>query len=163
MVIIRYKIKYQLKVSHTDMSFLSVQVVVPLWLLLLMIIGLIHLFFQLLKWLKGKGILNKADIVLDGHMKTIVPEKTEPETGRKPNRQNEVNILKLLALKGEQGILLQSIADALAIESNEANNALEYLEGKKLVEVIKGMSGNKFFLSQVGKNYCDMKGYSQVV
>jgi len=146
------------------MSFLSVEVAVPLWVLLLMVTGLIPLFFQLLKWLKGKGILNKADITLDGHMKTIMPVKQKPEsTAKKPKRQNEVNILKLLARRGDQGILLQSIADTLAIDSNAAKNALGYLEGKKLVEVIESMSGDKFFLTQVGKNYCDMKGYSQAI
>ena len=146
------------------MSYLSVQVAVPLWLLLLMVIGLIPLFFQLLKWLKGKGILNKADIVLDNHIKTIVPVKSKPETAsKKPKRQNEVNILKLLARRGDQGILLQSIADTLAIDSNVAKSALGYLEGKKLVEVIEGMSGDKFFLTKVGKNYCEKKGYNRAV
>lgn len=108
-------------------------------------------------------MLAKADIVIDGHMKTIVPVKAETETSKKSKRQNEVNILKLLAFKGEQGMLLQSIADALSIDSNATNNALEYLEGKKLIDVIKGMSGNTFFLTQVGKNYCVTKGYTQVV
>ena len=144
------------------MSFLSVQIAVPLWLLLLMVVGLVPLFFQILKWLKGKGMLAKADIVIDGHMKTIVPVKTKPETSKKSKRPNEVEMLKLLALKGEQGMLLQSMADALDIESNMAKNALEYLQGKKLVEAIGGMGGNKVFLTQVGKTYCGMKGYTQV-
>lgn len=141
------------------MSFLNVNIAVPLWVLLLMVVGMIPLLFQVLKWLKGKGILNKADIVIDGHMKTIIPKRIKSEKEKKPKRHNEVNILKLLSSKGDQGMLLQSIADSLKIESNAAKKALAYLEGKKLVEAIEGMGGNKFFLTQVGKNYCGKKGY----
>lgn len=141
------------------MSFLNVSVAVPLWVLLLMVVGMIPLLFQVLNWLKSKGILNKADIVIDGHMKIITPKKVISEKEKKPKRHNEVNILKLLSSKGDQGMLLQSAADSLGIESNAAKSAFAYLEGKKLVEKVEGMSGNKFFLTQPGKSYCEKKGY----
>ncbi|MGD8812088.1 MAG: hypothetical protein PVH16_05075, partial [Thioalkalispiraceae bacterium] len=90
------------------------------------------------------------------------PKVSQPESRKKPRRQNEVNILKLLARKGEQGMLLQSIADTLGIDSNATKKAIEYLEGKKLIETIQGMGGNKVYLTQVGTNYCGKKGYMQV-
>ena len=141
------------------MSFLSTQISVPLWLLLIIIAGLIPLFFQLLSWLKSRGILDKADIVIDARMTTIIPIKKQTETSKKSKHPHAAKVLKLLVRKGDQGMLLQSIADTLGVDSSTANTALRYLETKKLIEIIEGMGGDKFFLTQVGKNYCAMKGY----
>ena len=141
------------------MSFLSAEILVPLWVLLLLVVGLLPLLFQALKWLKGKGVVKDKDIVIGGEMKFIEPTKTKAETDKKTKRTNEVNVLKLLAAKGDQGMLLQSIADSLKIDSNTISHALIYLEGKKMVEVVNAMSGDKFFLTQGGKNFCRKKGY----
>lgn len=141
------------------MSFLSAEILVPLWVLLLLVAGLLPLLFQVLKWLKGKGVVKDKDIVIGGEMKFIKPAKTKAETEKKTKRTNEVNVLKLLAAKGDQGMLLQSIADKLSIDSNTVNHALKYLEDKKMIEVVNAMSGDKYFLTQGGKNYCSKKGY----
>ena len=145
------------------MSFLSAEILVPLWVLLLLVVGLLPLLFQALKWLKGKGVVKDKDIVIGGEMKFIEPVKTKAETDKKTKRTNEVNVLKLLAAKGDQGMLLQSIADSLKIDSNTISHALIYLEGKKMVEVVNAMSGDKFFLTQGGKNFCRKKGYVKSV
>ena len=141
------------------MDFLTIQVLVPLWVLLLMIIGMLPLLFKVLKWLKGKGLVKDKDIVIGGEMKFIKPKKTNEETQKKNKRVNEVNILKLLAVKGDQGMLVQSIADFLKIDSNATNHALNYLVEKNMVEMVIAMGGDKYFLSNAGKKYCIKKGY----
>jgi predicted transcriptional regulator len=141
------------------MDFLTATVLVPLWVLLLMVVGMLPLLFQSLKWLKGKGLVKDKEIVIGGEMKFIAPAKLREESQKKTKRVNEVNILKLLAVKGDQGMLLQSIADNLKIDSNMTNHAIEYLAGKKMVEVVNSMGGDKFFLTQAGKKYCNKKGY----
>ena len=97
------------------------------------------------------------EIVIGGEMKTITPDSIEVE--KKPKRVNEVKILKLLAVKGDQGMLLQSIADFLKIDSNSTSHAINYLERKKMVDVVNAMGGDKYFLSNAGKIYCTKKGY----
>lgn len=139
------------------MDFLTIEVLVPLWLLLLMVAGMIPLLFLVLRWLRGKGFVKDKEIVIGREMKTIAPVSIE--VGKKTKRVNEVKILKLLAVKGDQGILLQSIADFLKIDSNTTNHALKYLEGKNMLEVVSAMGGDKYFLSKVGKSYCSKKGY----
>jgi len=119
------------------MSFLSTQIAVPLWLLLLIVAGLIPLFFQALSWLKSRGILDKTDIVIDARMTTIIPIKKQAETTKKPKHPHAAKILKLLVRKGDQGMLLQSIADTLGVDSNTASTELRYLETKKLIEIIE--------------------------
>ncbi|MEJ2143314.1 MAG: hypothetical protein P8Y24_13360 [Gammaproteobacteria bacterium] len=135
---------------------MSVKILVPLWVLLLMVVGLLPLLFQSLKWLKGKGLVKDKDIVIGGEMKTIAPASIQVE--KKNKRVNEVKILKLLA-KGDKGVLLQSLADSLDIDSNTTNHALKYLIGKNMVEVVNAMGGDKYFLTKVGKSYCSKKGY----
>jgi hypothetical protein len=142
------------------MSFFTSQVSFPLWLVILMVAGLAALLVSLFKLFKGRWLSVKEDVVIDSSMKTIAPVQHDEETARKPKRPNEVKILKLLAVKGEQGMLLQSIADSLQIDSNTTSRALKYLEANKMVDVINAMGGDKYFLSNVGKNYCSMKGYT---
>ena len=68
-------------------------------------------------------------------------------------------VLKTLALKGDAGMLIQSIADSLNISSNEIKSSLSYLEQNDFVEVVAGAHGTKYYLAQRGKNYCIKRGY----
>lgn len=142
------------------MSFLTTQVSLPLWLLILMMAGLAPLCIKAYQFFSSRSLPGKKDeIIIDSQMKTIAPILNEEEGSRRSKRPNEVKILKLLAIKGEQGILLQSIADALKIDSNSASRALNYLTEKNMIEAIGSMGGNKYYLTKTGKNYCSMKGY----
>lgn len=68
-------------------------------------------------------------------------------------------VLKLLALKGETGMLAKTIADILKVGSIEVKNSLAYLEQNGFVEGIEGAQGTKYFLAERGRNYCIKKGY----
>jgi hypothetical protein len=142
------------------MSFLTTQVSLPLWLLILMIAGMIPLLIKIIKLSKRVGFLGKKWRRIDSTMRTISPAEKEKQ---KSKRATEVSVLKLLAVKGDQGMLLQSIADTLKIDSNTTNHALKYLEGKNMVEIVSSMGGNKYYLSKVGKSYCSKKGYITTV
>ena len=68
-------------------------------------------------------------------------------------------VLKTLALQGDAGMLIQSIADKLEINSNEIKSSLSYLEKNEFVEAVLGGSGTKYYLVERGKKYCIKRGY----
>ncbi len=68
-------------------------------------------------------------------------------------------VLKALALNGDAGMLIQSIADNLEINSNEIKSSLLYLEKNEFVEAVVGGSGIKYYLAPRGKKYCIKRGY----
>ncbi|MCK4865650.1 MAG: hypothetical protein KAT06_09480 [Gammaproteobacteria bacterium] len=68
-------------------------------------------------------------------------------------------VLKILAINGDAGMLIQSIADKLEINSNEIKNSLLYLERNEFVDVIAAGNGTKYYLSARGKKYCVKRGY----
>lgn len=68
-------------------------------------------------------------------------------------------VLKVLALNGDAGMLIQSIADNLDIKRNEIKSSLSYLEKNEFVEAVVGSSGDKYYLSARGKKYCIKRGY----
>lgn len=68
-------------------------------------------------------------------------------------------VLKMLALHGDAGMLIQSIADKLEINSNEIKSSLSYLEKNEFVEAVLGGSGTKYYLIGRGKKYCIKRGY----
>lgn len=149
------------------MEFLSQQVSLPFWLVLLMIAGLIPLFIKIfvrinsirMKIKRLMGGSDDEELIIDSQMKTVYPAHKNDKSAQKSKRIIEAKVLKLLATNGDQGMLLQSIADTLKIDSNNSNHALKYLEGKKMVEAVTSMGGDKYFLTAAGKNYCRKKGY----
>ncbi|MCK5724370.1 MAG: hypothetical protein KAI84_17690 [Gammaproteobacteria bacterium] len=68
-------------------------------------------------------------------------------------------VLKVLALNGDAGMLIQSIADDLEIKSNEMKSSLSYLEDNEFVEAVVTGSGTKYYLAARGKKYCIKRGY----
>lgn len=68
-------------------------------------------------------------------------------------------VLKTLAKKGDAGMMIQSIADALDISSNQIKNSLAYLEENKFIDAVAGTQGTKYYLAARGKNYCIKRGY----
>jgi len=68
-------------------------------------------------------------------------------------------VLKTLALNGDAGMLIQSIADDLDIKRNEIKSSLSYLEKNEFVEAVVGSSGDKYYLAARGKKYCIKRGY----
>ena len=68
-------------------------------------------------------------------------------------------VLKTLALQGDAGMLIQSIADKLEINNNEIKSSLLYLEKNEFVDVVAAGNGTKYYLSARGKKYCMKRGY----
>ena len=68
-------------------------------------------------------------------------------------------VLKTLALQGDAGMLIQSIADKLEINNNEIKSSLLYLEKNEFVDVVAASNGTKYYLSARGKKYCMKRGY----
>lgn len=87
---------------------------------------------------------------------------------KKSKRQHDISsadqpyvkiVLKVLALKGDAGMLIQSISDDLEIGSNEIKKALSYLVKNEFVEAVTGSTGVKYYLSSRGKKYGIKRGY----
>lgn len=68
-------------------------------------------------------------------------------------------VLKTLALQGDAGMLIQSIADKLEVGSNEIKSSLTYLEKNEFVDIVTAGSGTKYYLSARGKRYASKQGY----
>ena len=68
-------------------------------------------------------------------------------------------VLKTLALHGDAGMLIQSIADKLEVNNNEIKSSLSYLEKNEFVDVVTAGGGTKYYLSARGKRYCIKQGY----
>lgn len=113
---------------------------------------------------KKVDILKKAT----GHWNASFEHELQKEAPKKSNLDAAYSttelphvkiVLKKLALNGDAGILVQSIADSLEIGSNEIKSSLAYLEENKFVEVVTGNRGPTYYLAARGKKYCLKRGY----
>jgi predicted transcriptional regulator len=110
------------------------------------------------------SILQKAadnwNASVEHELKTAELKKSKREQDIGSEAQPYVKIvLKTLALTGDAGMLIQSIADNLEISSNEIKSSLSYLEKNGFVEAVIGGSGTKYYLASRGKEYCIKRGY----
>ena len=165
------------------MSFLFETFAVPLWFIVFAFGCAAPLW---IKWYKifykkfivtgrlQKKIKQVSDLAEDkidvlkkatDHMNTNANEKN---TTKKPAKGAEMGsadqpyvkiVLKVLALNGDAGMLIQSIADNLDIKRNEIKSSLSYLEKNEFVEAVVGSSGDKYYLAARGKKYCIKRGY----
>jgi len=93
-------------------------------------------------------------------LKTTSDAKTKREHLVTEAEQPYVKIvLKTLALTGDAGMLLQSIADKLEVSNNDIKSSLAYLEANEFVDVVTAGSGTKYYLAARGKKYCIKRGY----
>lgn len=99
---------------------------------------------------------------------SVVEKKKRGEEVAKASSANVQNtenqpyvkiVLKMLALKGDAGMLIQSIADELNVKSNDVKSSLSYLEKNDFVESVAGGYGTKYYLTPRGKKYCAKRGY----
>lgn len=168
------------------MSFLFETFGIPLWFLVFALACAAPLWISWYKKFYKKfivtGILEKkirnvtetAEEKVDVFKKasdywdsSVVEKKKqeEAEIANKTKVQNSENqpyvkiVLKMLALKGDAGMLLQSIADELNIKNNDIKSSLSYLEKNEFVEAVSASYGTKYYLTQRGKNYCAKRGY----
>lgn len=168
------------------MSFLFQAYQIPLWFLIFAFACAAPLWIQWYKWFYRKFIVTgrlqkkiKEVSEVAEEKATILKKATEnwnasvdhnlnSEEVKKEKHANLSTeaeqpyvkiVLKTLALQGDAGMLIQSIADKLEVSSNEIKSSLIYLEKNEFVEVVTAGSGTKYYLSSRGKQYCIKRGY----
>jgi hypothetical protein len=154
------------------LSFFTNSVAVPVWLLLIMIIGLIPLFLKLIKLVNH---VRKGEIVREEHSDMVLwrvravkptarPKKSSADVEKERNREKKdgiLHVLQVMAEEGDKGMLLQAIADRMKTGTSKVQQAVKPLVDKKLVDEVTGVSGTKYYLTEVGKKYCIKKGYAR--
>ncbi len=103
---------------------------------------------------KAAGDWSKAEVVTAESIKT--PQDSALQNSEQPYIKI---VLKTLALQGDTGMLIPSIADKLEISSIEIGKALAYLETNRFVEAVQSASGAKYYLAARGRRYCIKRGY----
>jgi len=154
------------------MSFLTETVAIPVWLLILIIGGLTPLILKLYKLFKtGKQeeIIkeerdNRVLLKLRTLRKSASPGKPPVDIAKEKSKEKKiemVHVLKIMAAEGDKGVLLKAISDRLEISSHKVQEALQQLTNKKLIEEVVGVSGTKYYLTDLGKDFCRNKGITK--
>lgn len=104
-------------------------------------------------------VLKKATEHMNANVKGALKKSGEGSAMGSEDQPYVKIVLKVLALSGDAGMLLQSIADNLDIKSNEIKSSLSYLEKNEFVESVAGGSGVKYYLAPRGRKYCIKRGY----
>ena len=156
-----------------SLSFLTNTVAVPLWLFIILIAGLIPLFYNLFKLInhfRRGEIVREADsdVVLwkvRNVKRSASPRKSSTEISKEEEQEkkkesegNIIQVLKIVAAEGDRGVLLKSVVDRVEISNANVQRAVQELVSRKIIEEVAGVSGTKYFLTQVGKIYCTKKG-----
>lgn len=152
------------------MSFLFHSIAIPIWLLILLIAGLIPFVVQILELIyrltQGGEVIKeeRSDMVVwkvKKPRKIAIPKQQSTDLSkqkRKEEKSDMVQILKAIAAKGEQGALLQTIADSIDLAPAKLQPAMQSLMEKKFVEEIPGIAGKRYCLTELGRAYCESKG-----
>ena len=150
------------------MSFLSQSVAIPMWFLIMMNVIVILLLLKLFSLVHR---FNRGDIVKEEHSDMVVwkiksrkpaaaPGKPAADLNKEKEREKKeelVKVLKVLLKEGDKGVMMQTIADRMGINTTKAKHAMSKLVDKKLVDEVVGVSGTKYYLTQLGKDYCRSK------
>ena len=157
------------------MSFLTDTVTIPVWLLILLIGAIVP---HLVKWYKVFMRYKRGDIAREEQAreerdnlimmklrtikKSAAPARTVSDVAKEKSREKKTDILHVLmamASEGDKGMLLKAIADHMNISTTKVQHAMSQLIDKNLVEEVTGVSGTKYYLTDVGKKYCRKKGF----
>ena len=165
------------------MSFFFETITIPFWFIFFVIASAAPLWLKWIKSFHKKyiasGILQKKfrraksdDEMVDSIFKKASdhinenselsgfseakPKKRKSKKKRidPDKKQNIKVVLQVLAASGETGVLPKSISDKMNINSLETSNALKYLVEKEYAEVINGTTGEKYYLTDLGRRYC---------
>lgn len=168
------------------MSFLLSTFKIPLWFLIFAFACAAPLWIQWYQWIYRKFIStnvlqkkHRTEVKENRVKEEILKKATEnwqdseevqlsSSDAQKSRRENLVTeaeqpyvkiVLKALALNGDAGILIPSLADKLQVNTNEIKKALSYLEQNEFVESVAAGSGAKYYLASRGRRYCIKQGY----
>ena len=150
------------------MSFLSQSVSIPMWFLIMMNVIVILLLLKLFSLVQR---FNRGDIVKEEHSDMVVwkiksrhpaaaPKRPAADLNKEKEREKKdelVMVLKVLLKEGDKGVMIQTIADRMGINTSKAKHAMVKLVDKKMVDEVVGVSGTKYYLTQLGKEYCRSK------
>lgn len=150
------------------MSFLTQSVAIPIWFLIMINLIVIALLVKIIQLVYR---FQRGDIVKEEHSDMVVWKvrtakraipRGKPEPAPSIHREREkkedlVKVLKILLQEGERGVLIQTIADRMSMNTGQARHAMETLVSKKMVEDVVGVSGTKYYLTQAGRDYCKSK------
>lgn len=150
------------------MSFLTQPVVIPMWFLLMMniivIALLVKLFMLVYRYRTGEISKEEHSDMVVWKVKTAkrsaAPKVSANEVAKEKERENKqdvVEVLKILLREGDKGVLMQTIADRMGISRNNAQHAMQKLVKTKMVDEVVGVSGTKYYLTQQGRDYCKQK------
>ena len=67
--------------------------------------------------------------------------------------------VKEIELKGDDEMVIKTIAHNLKEKNKEIKSSLAYLEKNEFVEAVSTGSGTKYYLAARGKKYCIKRGY----
>ena len=140
----------------------------PIWFLIMMNVIMILLLVKLFSLVYR---FNRGDIVKEEHSDMVVwkiktrkpaasPNKLSSDMAKEKDQEKKeelVKVLKVLLKEGDKGVMMQTIADRMGTNTTKAKHAMAKLVDKKMVEEVVGVSGTKYYLTQVGKDYCRSK------
>jgi len=107
---------------------------------------------------------NRVLLKLRTLRKSASPSKPPVDVAIEKSKEKKiemVHVLKIMAAEGDKGVLLKAISDRLEISSHKVQEALQQLTNKKLIEEVVGVSGTKYYLTDLGKDFCRKKGITK--
>lgn len=155
------------------MSFLTHPITIPMWFLIMMniiVVALLGKVFMLVYRYK-RGEISKEEhsnmVVWKIRTKRSAAPKTpksdtpteedKEKVKEREDKQDIVQVLKILIQEGDRGVLMQTIADRMGANRSHAQRAMQKLVTNKMVDEVVGVSGTKYYLTQLGKDYCKQK------
>ena len=150
-----------------SLSFLTDTVAIPVWLFILLIGGLVPLFYKLFTLINH---FRRGEIVRESDSEVVLwkirnvkrsasPRKSSTDISKEQAKENNITqVLEVVAAGGDKGILLKSVVDRVNISNANVQRAVQELVKRKIIEEVVGVSGTKYYLTQVGKMYCMKKG-----
>lgn len=150
------------------MAVITQSVSIPVWLLILMIAVMLPSLFRLFKlfYLFKRGEIvreENSDMVVwkvKSRQRSVSSTKKATDLAEAKQREQKselVQVLKILLKEGDRGVRMQSVADQMGAKISRAQTAMKNLVEKKMVEEVIGVSGTKYYLTQLGKDYCRRK------
>ena len=114
---------------------------------------------------------NRGDIVKEEHSDMVVwkiktrkpavpstkPVDNVADEKEREKKEEVVQVLKILLKEGEKGVMMQTISDRMGTNTTKAKQAMTKLVDKNMVDEVVGISGTKYYLTQIGKDYCRSK------
>ncbi|VAW93696.1 hypothetical protein MNBD_GAMMA21-3050 [hydrothermal vent metagenome] len=149
------------------MSFFSATVTIPIWFLIMMNVIVLLLLAKLF-WLLYR--YKQGDIIKEEHSDMVVwkiknRKSSRPSKSSTPvdedkdieKKEELIKVLKILLKEGDKGVMMQTFADRMGVNTTHAQHAMSKLVETKMVDEVVGVSGTKYYLTQSGKDYCRRK------